>query len=329
MNATADRFQFAPPEGRGHGRALVLALLAHLVLVGALTLGVQWKRDAPSIAVQAELWSALPKEAAPKRVQAPAPRPAPRKPAPAPAPALAKVQQAPDADIALAREKQRLGEEKQLAARRLEQERLDKAKAEKRELEQEKLELARREKEKTALEKKREQELKLAQDQKKREEDKKRVAQEAKNEQALKAEEARQTAILQAELEKEEAVKLERMRSDNLQRMAGLAGATGAANATGSAQKSSGPSATYAGRVSASVKPNIVFTDDPADNPTALVEVRAAPDGTIVARKLIKTSGNKAWDEAVLRAIDKTMRLPRDVDGSVPPLLEINFRRRD
>ena len=119
------------------------------------------------------------------------------------------------------------------------------------------------------------------------------------------------------------------MRSDNLQRMAGLAGATGGATATGAAQKSSGPSGTYASRVSASGKPNIVFTEDPADNPTALVEVRAAPDGTITGRKLLKTSGNKAWDDAVLRAIDKTAQLPRDVDGSVPALLEISFRRRD
>ena len=316
MNATADRFQFAPPQANGHGRALILAILAHLVLVGALTLGVQWKRDAPSIAVQAELWSTLPKAAAPKLVQAPVPPSAP--PKPAPAPLMPKVQKAADADIALEREKQRLDEQKLLAAQRLELEQNDKAKAEKRKLEQEKLELARREKERAALQKKHEQELKLAQDQRKREEDKKRLAEESK-----------QKAIQRAQMEKEEAIKLERMRNDNLQRMAGLAGATGAAIATGSAQKSSGPSGTYASRVSASVKPNIIFTEDPADNLAALVEVRAAPDGTIVGRKLLKTSGNKAWDEAVLRAIDKTTRLPRDVDGTVPPLLEINFRRRD
>jgi len=31
----------------------------------------------------------------------------------------------------------------------------------------------------------------------------------------------------------------------------------------------------------------------------------------------------------VLKAIDKTSVLPRDIDGTVPQLLEINFRRRD
>ncbi len=318
MSASAERFKFAPPTAKGHGPALALAVLAHLVLLAALTLGVQWKRDAPSTSVQAELWSALPKAAAPKLVEpAPAP-PMPPKPAPVVAPKVAK---APDADIALEREKQRREQEKLLAARHLEQERIDKEKSAKRKLEQDKqqkLTQLQREKDDAALAKKREQEDRLAQEKLKREEEKKRLAQENQ----LKA-------IKQAQLEKADAIELERTRNRNLERIAGLAGATGAATASGTAQKSSGPSGSYAGRVSASVKPNIVFTEDPADNPTALVEVRAAPDGTITSRKLLKTSGNKAWDEAVLKAIDKTAQLPRDVDGSVPSLLEINFRRRD
>jgi len=56
------------------------------------------------------------------------------------------------------------------------------------------------------------------------------------------------------------------------------------------------------------------------------VEVRTSPDGTIIARKIIKSSGVKAWDEAVLKAIDKTEVLPRDTDGRVPPALIIEFR---
>ena len=83
------------------------------------------------------------------------------------------------------------------------------------------------------------------------------------------------------------------------------------------------------GRVSATVTPNIVFTEDLAGNPTAEVEVRAAVDGTIVSRRLLKSSGSKSWDDAVLKAIDKTEVLPRDVDGRIPPLLVISFRPRD
>ena len=57
--------------------------------------------------------------------------------------------------------------------------------------------------------------------------------------------------------------------------------------------------------------------------------MRTSPDGTIVGRKLVKTSGIKAWDEAVLKAIDKTETLPRDTDGRVPSSLTISFKPKD
>ena len=55
------------------------------------------------------------------------------------------------------------------------------------------------------------------------------------------------------------------------------------------------------------------------------MEVRASPTGTILSRRLVKSSGHKEWDDAVLRAIDRTAELPRDVDGRVPPELVISF----
>jgi colicin import membrane protein len=119
------------------------------------------------------------------------------------------------------------------------------------------------------------------------------------------------------------------LREENLRRIQGLAGATGAPTATGNAQRSSGPSASYAGRIRARVRPNIVFTDDAPGNPQAEVEVRMAPDGTIIGRRLIKPSGLPAWDEAVLRALDRTEVLPRDVDGRVVSPMIIVFRPRD
>jgi colicin import membrane protein len=111
--------------------------------------------------------------------------------------------------------------------------------------------------------------------------------------------------------------------------MQGMAGATGDDNAKGTALKASGPSASYAGRIRARIKPNITFNDDVDGNPKAEVEVRVAPDGTILSRKLIQASGNKAWDEAVLKAIDKTETLPRDTDGRVQPTMVISFRPKD
>ena len=133
----------------------------------------------------------------------------------------------------------------------------------------------------------------------------------------------------QADKDRTDAEKLATVREANLQRMLGQAGATGGSTATGTAARSSGPSASYAGRIMARIKPNIVFTDLLEGNPIATVEVRLAPDGTITAKRLVKSSGVKSWDDAVLRAIERTEVLPRDIDGRVPPPFEIDFKRRD
>ena len=59
------------------------------------------------------------------------------------------------------------------------------------------------------------------------------------------------------------------------------------------------------------------------------MELKLAPDGTIVSQRLVKASGLKEWDDAVQRAIDRTQVLPRDVDGRVPSTMVIAFRPRD
>ncbi|MFZ5486998.1 MAG: cell envelope integrity protein TolA, partial [Pseudomonadota bacterium] len=128
------------------------------------------------------------------------------------------------------------------------------------------------------------------------------------------------------------ARQLEAQRQENLRRMQSLAGATGDTNATGKDLRSagpSGPSGSYAGKVVAKVRPNIVYPDEVVGNPRAEVEVRTAPDGTIVGTRLLQSSGNKAWDDAVLRALQKTETLPRDIDGRVPSSLVIVFRPKD
>jgi colicin import membrane protein len=291
MHAAAERPEFVPPPPPGLLRAFSLAVLAHLLLLAALTWGVSWKRDAQTPAVEAELWSAVPQQAAPKLVEAP-PEPE-TKPAPPPPPPKAEpvVSQA---DIALAREKERKLKEK-LEQEQREKERLAQLKREQEKREQDKREKLEREK-------------KLAEEKKKKE-------LEAQKKDKLK--------------EQEEAKLREKLRQENLKRMAGLAGATGGPSATGTALRSSGPSASYAGRIIGRIRPNIVFTEDISGNPVAEVEVRTSPDGTIVGRKILKSSGVKSWDEAVLKAIDKTETLPRDTDGRVPSALVISFRPRD
>ena len=281
--------EFAPPPVGGFGRSLSFALFMHFLLLAALTWGVQWKTEPNNLSASAELWSAMPVEAAPAANE---PEPSPPEPVkkaepqiePKPTPpAPSKVSAAAEreaADIALKKEKEKKLQEKKEAE-------LEKKK---------KLEKEKREKEK--LEKEKAKEI----EKKKKEGAKKAVAEEKRN---------------------------DALRNENLKRMQGMAGASGDENARGSALKASGPSPSYAGRIRARIRPNITFTEDVAGNPKAEVEVRTSPDGTIISRKLLSSSGNKAWDEAVLKAIDKTATLPRDEDGRVPPVLEISFRPKD
>src|SRR3989344_1586651 len=91
MHAHNDRDQFSPPRPPARLRAISLAVLVHVVLIGALTWGVNWKTSAAQPAVEADLWAAVPQQAAPRAVEPPPPPPAPepaeaRPPAPPPPP---------------------------------------------------------------------------------------------------------------------------------------------------------------------------------------------------------------------------------------------------
>lgn len=276
-----------PPPAPGLGRGIVLALIAHGLLVIGLTAGLNWRSQSEP-AIEAELWAAVPVAAAPREeTPPPEPEPEPAKPTPEPPkPDLrAQQQEQRDAEIAAEREKKKKIEEKKRADEEADRKKL------------------------------REQELK---DKKLRED---KLKEEAKAKQEKAQQEAQQKKKAEAALEKQ--------RQDNLKRMMGMAGATGAPNATGTAQQSAGPSSSYGGRIKARVRPNIIYSDSGLGNPVAEAEVRAAPDGTILSYRLLKPSGDAEWDKAVLRAIEKTAVLPRDVDGRVPSVLVITFQPRE
>ncbi|WP_374659795.1 cell envelope integrity protein TolA [Inhella sp.] len=143
---------------------------------------------------------------------------------------------------------------------------------------------------------------------------------------ALRKQEAEKTQAREA---KAEEARREKQRQDNLRRIQGLAGGSGAPGSTGTAAQASGPSAGYAGRIVARIQPRIVYTDAITARWSTLVEVRCAPDGLVLGRKVVTPSGNPAWDEAVLRAIDSAQRIPRDTDGTVPSSFTIAFNSRD
>lgn len=258
MASTLDRLDFYPPRPQGTGRAISLALLAHLALLGALTWGVSWKREATVTTVEAELWSSLPQQAAPKLQDlAPPPEPKPVAVAPEPPPVKAP-------EIALEKEKPK-------PVPKVEP--------------------------KPAPEPKSEAKPQLKPNK--------------------AAEEKRLADLKEAE------------RLKNIERMAGLAGASGAPSSQGSTMQSSGPSSGYAGLIKGRVRPNLVFPGNVAGNPMVSVEVRLAPDGTVLGRpRVLKSSGSKEWDEAVLRAFEKTEVLPRD-GGKIWSPLQIDWRIND
>jgi colicin import membrane protein len=291
--AALQRDALMPRQPAGMGAGLVLALFAHALLVLALAFGVSWRSSEPD-AVEAELWAAVPQIAAlaaPPPAPPPEPRPVEVKPPePTPKPEPVRAPEpTPDAQIAIEK------------ARREE--------AKREELKREEIKREERRKEEA-----------------KREESKR---EEAKREQQRAEADRKKKELAEKKRTKEEEERLEAQRNDNIKRMLGQAGTATTGTPGGTAAQSAGPSAGYAGRIKARIRPNIVLTDTVDGNPLATVEVRLAPDGTIIARKLVKSSGVKVWDDAVLRAVDKTEILPRDVDGRVPPVIEIDFKPRE
>lgn len=363
MPSASDRIDFAPPSGKGSVRAFVLALLVHALLIAALTWGVNWKRSDTSTSYEAELWSAVPRQVAPRLtetppeptpevVKPPPPAPVPMPPPPAPpAPEKPEVKAPPppppepDVDIALEQEKKR----KQLAQKLALQKEAEAKKEAARELEKDKaIALAKKQKERKAEEdlarrlaqaeaaKAAKQEAKLAAKEAARVEAKeaateaaKEAAKEAKEAQKLQAQKAAQQLARQQERDKQAQAASQKQREENLDRLKGMAGANGTANDTGTALKASGPSASYGGVLRAAIRPNVVFTEEIVGNPMATVEVRVTSDGTVISQRLVKSSGNKNWDDAAVNAIIRTRVMPRDVDGRMPDtILIIDMRAR-
>jgi colicin import membrane protein len=270
---------------------MVLALLVHGLLLLALTWGVHWRDQPQELSVEAELWSAIPQPVAAKG-NTPEPVEEVVQPDPKPAPPPPPPP-APVKEVAPAK----TVVDPQIA--------IDKQKKK-----------AVEDKAREEAQAKREAKLKEAKDK----------AQEAKDKKAEKAKEReRQKA--------EEIQRAEERHQEEVKRLRGLADATGASTDTGKAIKAAGPSASYLGRLRARIKPNITFSDAQLQtvvgNPAADVIVTCSPSGQIIGVKLKVKSGNDAWDQAVLNAVDKTGSFPRDENGNMPSEITFSLRPRD
>jgi colicin import membrane protein len=151
---------------------------------------------------------------------------------------------------------------------------------------------------------------------------------EKQHEAQARAEAARKAAQREAQHNAMEAQR-QASNAERASQLSHLRAQAGGAEANGGTGTSGKPSSAYAERVRQKVKPNIIFNQDIDGNPAAVVAVRMAPDGSILSTRLAKSSGNAAWDNAVLRAVTLSDPLPRDESGVAPAEIRITFWPKD
>ncbi len=322
MNESAVPYRVPPEPGRM--RALGLALLMHVILLGFLWIGVSWQNVTP-VAVEAEIWSPTARSAAPPPPPEPAPTPEPVKPEPVKPPPKPVAepepvkQKLPDPDIALEKEKKR----KELAKKQAEEKALLEKERQK--------ELEKKELEKKELEKKR-----LAEEQENKklaEQEKKKQAEEEKRKQAeAAAEEKKKQAEEQQRKQEEQQAEQRRkkQREDDLKRLQAQAGD----GTSGDAERSAGPkvSSNYGQIIGKKIKDATILssTTEIPGNPAVEYAIDLLPDGSVRDVRLKTSSGIRAFDDAVRRAIDRAAPFPPDpASGKVPPSLVISHRPRD
>ena len=273
--------------------AIVIALLVHAGLLGFLWIGIRWQNVEP-MAVEAEVWDMKTERAAPP----PPPRPQPvTPPEPAPVPKVAPPPPPKEAepvapkppDIALEREK----EKKKLLEKKLAEEKIVKAKA--------RQQAALEEKEKQLAEKK---EKLLA--------EKKAAADKAKADKLAKA--AKELA--------DEKLS-QKLRELETKRIMGNLGTNGDAPKSSAPRRDPG----YFAAISSKVHSNLNFNAADVDgNPEAVFQIEQLPTGEIMSSRLVKSSGNPAYDAAIKTAIALSSPLPKKKDGTVERSVTIAFR---
>jgi colicin import membrane protein len=301
------------PSEPGRWRAIILALVMHLILLLVLWFSVSWQNQKP-VAVEAEIWSPQSTVAAPPPPPPPVaiPEPAPE-PVKAPEP-IKKIEpvkpvktEATDSmkknvDIALEKEKKR---KEQLELK-------------------EKTEAAK--KEKLAKEKEKKESDKIAELLRKKQAEEKKKIEEA--ERKKQAEEEKKKLAEEQRQKQEELAAAQRAKARHEEDMKRLASeASGAGNAE---RASSGkPDSSYARMIGALIRSNTMGTFEVNGNPSVEFQVTLLPDGSVREVQLKRSSGVDAFDQAVRRGIEKT-RFPADRStGKVPSDIVISYRPKD
>ena len=88
--------------------------------------------------------------------------------------------------------------------------------------------------------------------------------------------------------------------------------------------------ADWVGKVAAKVRGNVVLPPEIKGNPEAIFDVVQLPNGEVLQVKLRKSSGHRALDDAIERAILKSSPLPKhDRSESAPRAFELKYRPLD
>lgn len=290
-----------PRRPRGHWIALALAVVVNLVFLGVLVFSVSWTNRPPE-PVTAELYAPPTKAAV---VETPPPRP---KPEPAPEP---KVEPKPAALPPEPKVEPRPVPKPQPPAPVVEKP--DPRAAD------------------IALKARQEAERKQKEAQKKEQEKKEAEAkkQDDKRQADLRERQEREVAALRREAEKETQARVQTDRENQFREQANRElqeNARKAAQQAAMAARSKAE-AEWVDRIRARVRSNVIEPPDLAGSPEAIFLVVLLPTGEVIDVQLKKTSGMRAYDDAVSRAILKSSPLPKPERAEVfQRTLELRFR---
>ena len=301
LHFTSDRPAGAA-RARGKWTALMLALFVNLLFIAVLVFSVSWQNREPE-AVSAELYAPPPVNTPrpqpkvepvqpPKIEPPPEPKPVPKPPTP-----IVEKPDTREADIALKakRDAERKAQE-QAERERVEQER------------------ERREAEAKKVEEKRQADARQRQQQQQLE----TMRAQAQRETQLRAEAQRETQ-LRAQAERESQM---RAQADAEARGRAAQAAAGAARNKSQLD--------WIDKIRSRIRGNINLPPDIVGNPEAIFDVVQLPTGEIIDVKLRKSSGVRAYDDAVQRGILKSSPLPKPVPADLfQRNLELRFRPLD
>ncbi len=159
----------------------------------------------------------------------------------------------------------------------------------------------------------------IALEEKKKQKEKEKKKEEQKQKEAI---EAKKKQLKLADQKKADAIMAEEAK--RLATRGGTGGSGTSPYSTGNTRADSG----YAQKVSAKIKSNTIFNvpSGLSGNPSVEYDVELFPDGSIKGIRKRKSSGVPGFDEAVLRAIEKSVPFPANNTGKVPTKFMISHK---